>query len=109
MAYTKTKLKSSGDKGFPYFRPFLIGKLSEKCLLIQTSLYSLNDAKNKMTIRTMMMMMTTTTTTTTTTTKQPKYDKKVKSYMSCYTVHIHSNILIHPYLFSYCHNPCDYR
>ena len=31
MAYSKAKLKSNGDKA-SYFIPFLIGKLSEKCL-----------------------------------------------------------------------------
>ena len=40
MAYSKAKLKSNGDKT-SYFIPFLIGKLSEKCLptwtLIQVS------------------------------------------------------------------------
>jgi hypothetical protein len=34
MAYSKAKLKSSGDKAFPCFRPFWIGKLSDKCLVI---------------------------------------------------------------------------
>jgi hypothetical protein len=34
MAYSKAKLKSSGDRASPYFRPFWIGKLSEKCLPI---------------------------------------------------------------------------
>jgi hypothetical protein len=32
MAYSKAKLKSSGDKASPCFRPFWIGKLSDKCL-----------------------------------------------------------------------------
>jgi hypothetical protein len=31
MAYSKAKLKSSGDKASPCFRPFWIGKLSDKC------------------------------------------------------------------------------
>jgi hypothetical protein len=39
MAYSKAKLKSSGDKASPCFRPFWIGKLSAKCLPIQTLLY----------------------------------------------------------------------
>jgi hypothetical protein len=29
MAHSKAKLKSSGDKTSPYFRPFWIGKLSD--------------------------------------------------------------------------------
>jgi hypothetical protein len=36
MAYSKAKLKSSGNKASPCFRPFWIGKLSDKCLPIQT-------------------------------------------------------------------------
>jgi hypothetical protein len=39
MAYPKVKLKSSGDKTSPYFKSFWIGKLSDKCLPIQTLLY----------------------------------------------------------------------
>jgi hypothetical protein len=39
MAYSKAKLKSSGDRTSPWFRPFWIGKLSDKCLPIQTLLY----------------------------------------------------------------------
>jgi hypothetical protein len=39
MAYSKAKLKSGGDKASPYFKPFGIGKLSDKCLPIQTLLY----------------------------------------------------------------------
>jgi hypothetical protein len=39
MAYSKAKLKSSGDKASPCFRPFWIGKLSDKCLPIRTLLY----------------------------------------------------------------------
>jgi hypothetical protein len=31
MAYSKAKLKSSGDKASPCFRPFWTGKLSDKC------------------------------------------------------------------------------
>jgi hypothetical protein len=37
MAYSKAKLKSSGDKASPCFRPVWIGKLSDKCLPIRTS------------------------------------------------------------------------
>jgi hypothetical protein len=40
MAYSKAKLKSSGNKASPYFRPFWIGKLSYKCLPIRTLLYT---------------------------------------------------------------------
>jgi hypothetical protein len=36
MAYSKAKLKSSGDKASSCFSPFWIGKLSDKCLPIQT-------------------------------------------------------------------------
>jgi hypothetical protein len=32
MAYYKAKLKSSGDRASPCFRPFGIGKRSDKCL-----------------------------------------------------------------------------
>jgi hypothetical protein len=39
MAYSKAKLKSSGDKVSPYFRPFWIGRLSNKCLPIWTLKY----------------------------------------------------------------------
>jgi hypothetical protein len=39
MAYSKAKLKSCGGKASPYFRPFRIGKLSEKYLLIWILLY----------------------------------------------------------------------
>jgi hypothetical protein len=39
MTYSKANLKSSGDKASPCLRPFLIGKLSENCLPIQTLLY----------------------------------------------------------------------
>jgi hypothetical protein len=39
MACSKAKLKSSGDKASPSFRPFWIGKLSDKCLPIRTLLY----------------------------------------------------------------------
>jgi hypothetical protein len=34
MAYSKAKLKSSGDKASPCFKPFWTGKLSDKCLPI---------------------------------------------------------------------------
>jgi hypothetical protein len=39
MAYTKAKLKSSGDKASPYFRSFCVEKLSKKYLPKQTLLY----------------------------------------------------------------------
>jgi hypothetical protein len=39
MAYSAAKLKSSGDRESPYFRPFCIGNLSDKCLPIRTLLY----------------------------------------------------------------------
>jgi hypothetical protein len=32
MAYSKAKLKSIGDRASPCFRPFWIGKLSDKCM-----------------------------------------------------------------------------
>jgi hypothetical protein len=41
MAYSKVKLKSSGDRASPCFRPFWIRKLSDKCLPIRTLLYVL--------------------------------------------------------------------
>jgi hypothetical protein len=40
MAYAKAKLKSCGDKASPSFKPFWIGKLSDKCLPIWTLLYA---------------------------------------------------------------------
>jgi hypothetical protein len=39
MAYYKAKLKSSGDRASPCYRPFWIGKLSHKCLSMWTLLY----------------------------------------------------------------------
>jgi hypothetical protein len=39
MAHSQAKLKSSGDKVSPYFRPFWKGKLSDKCLLLWTLLH----------------------------------------------------------------------
>jgi hypothetical protein len=39
MAYSKAKLKCSGDGASPCFRPFWIGTISDKCLPIQTLLY----------------------------------------------------------------------
>jgi hypothetical protein len=42
MAYSKAKLKSSGDKASPCFRPFWIEKLSDKCLPIRTLLFKIN-------------------------------------------------------------------
>jgi hypothetical protein len=38
MAYSKAKMKISGDKVSPYFRSFWIRKLSDKCLPIWTLL-----------------------------------------------------------------------
>jgi hypothetical protein len=35
MAYSKAKLKSSGDKAPPCFRPFWIGKLSEPVIILK--------------------------------------------------------------------------
>jgi hypothetical protein len=40
-AYSKAKLKSCGGKVYPCFRPFWIGKLSDKYLPIRTLLYIL--------------------------------------------------------------------
>jgi len=34
----KAKLKSSGDKTSPFFKTFLIGNMSDKCLLTRTLL-----------------------------------------------------------------------
>jgi hypothetical protein len=39
MAYYRAKLKSSGNKASSCFKPFWIGKLSDKCLPIWTLLY----------------------------------------------------------------------
>jgi hypothetical protein len=39
MAYSKAKLKSSGDRASPCFRPFWIRKLSDKCLPVQNLPY----------------------------------------------------------------------
>jgi hypothetical protein len=39
MAYSKAKLKSSGDKASHCLRPFWKGKISDKCLPIQTLPY----------------------------------------------------------------------
>jgi hypothetical protein len=41
IAYSKVKLKSSGDEASPCFRPYCIGKLSGKCLPIRTLLHIL--------------------------------------------------------------------
>jgi len=38
MAYCKAQLKSNGDKVSHCFKPFLIGIMSDKCLLTQTLL-----------------------------------------------------------------------
>jgi hypothetical protein len=45
MAYSKAKLKSSGDTASPYFKPFLIGNLSGKFLPTRTLLY-VSDRRN---------------------------------------------------------------
>jgi hypothetical protein len=39
MTYSKAKLKSSGNKAYPCFRPFWVAKLTDKCLPIWTLLY----------------------------------------------------------------------
>jgi hypothetical protein len=39
MVYSKAKLKSSDDRAFPFFKPFLIGNMSDKFLPTQTLLY----------------------------------------------------------------------
>jgi hypothetical protein len=39
MAYSKAKLKNNSDTASPCFKPFWVGKLSEKCLPIWTLLY----------------------------------------------------------------------
>jgi len=39
MAYSKAELKSNGDRASPYFKPFLIGNMSDKFLPTQTLLY----------------------------------------------------------------------
>jgi hypothetical protein len=44
MAYSKAKLKSSGDKASPCFRPFWIGKLSDRCLNLLKLLYLINNS-----------------------------------------------------------------
>jgi hypothetical protein len=41
MAYSKAELKSNDDGASPCFRPFWIGKLTDKCLLIRTLIYVL--------------------------------------------------------------------
>jgi hypothetical protein len=41
MAYYKAMLISSGDEASPCFRPFWIGKVSDKCLPIWTSTHIL--------------------------------------------------------------------
>jgi hypothetical protein len=40
MAYSKAKLKSRNDKAYPYFRPFWIGNLSDKCRILFVRLLS---------------------------------------------------------------------
>jgi hypothetical protein len=39
LEYSKAALKTSGNRAAPCFRPFWIGKLSDKCLPIRTLLY----------------------------------------------------------------------
>jgi hypothetical protein len=39
MEYSEATLKSSGDKASPYFRPFWIGNVSNKCSSIRTLLH----------------------------------------------------------------------
>jgi len=39
MACCKEELKNSGDSASPYFKPFLIGNMSDKFLSTQTLLY----------------------------------------------------------------------
>jgi hypothetical protein len=39
MTYSKAELKGIGDKASPCFRPFSIGKLTDKCLHMWTCLY----------------------------------------------------------------------
>jgi hypothetical protein len=36
MAYSEAKFKSSVDKASPYFKPFLIRNISDKCVSTQT-------------------------------------------------------------------------
>jgi hypothetical protein len=33
MAYSKAKLEGNGDNASPYFKPFLIGNMTDKCML----------------------------------------------------------------------------
>jgi len=39
MAYSKAKLKSNGDRASPYFKPMLIGNMSDTFLSTRTLLY----------------------------------------------------------------------
>jgi hypothetical protein len=39
MAYSKTKLKSNGDRASPCFKPFLIGNISDKFLPTRRDIY----------------------------------------------------------------------
>jgi len=39
MVYSKAKLKINSDRGFPCFKPFLIGNKSDKFLPTRTFLY----------------------------------------------------------------------
>jgi hypothetical protein len=46
MAYSKAKLKSSGDKASPCFRPFFAGKLSDKQPYERKVLYVQRDIRH---------------------------------------------------------------
>jgi len=39
MAYSKTKLKDNADRAFPYFKPFLIGNMSDKFNISHPDVY----------------------------------------------------------------------
>ena len=39
MAYSKAKLNNNGDRASPYFKPYLIGNISDKFLPTRTLLY----------------------------------------------------------------------
>jgi hypothetical protein len=41
MSYSKSKLKSNGDKAYPCFGPFQIRSASDRCLPVRTLLYVL--------------------------------------------------------------------
>jgi hypothetical protein len=44
MTYSRAKMKSSGDKASPSFRPFWIGKISDKCLPILSNFVVSSDS-----------------------------------------------------------------